>query len=56
MSRLRTSGWVEEVGAETEKHCPKTTGSGESAHPGGGPMLLNMRWGAGVSGDRVRET
>lgn len=30
---------MEEMGAEKEKHCLKINGSGDSAHPGGGPTL-----------------
>lgn len=55
MFRLRISGWVEEVGVEIEKYCLKIIGFGESVYLGGGFMLLDMRWGVGVLGDRVRE-
>lgn len=38
------------MGAEKEKHCPNTSGHGESAYPGGRPMLSDTKGWAGVTG------
>lgn len=52
MDRVSRLSRVEEMGAEKEKRYPKTSGSGESTHPGG-PRHSDSRGRVCVSGESL---